>query len=61
MNGRYGWQDGLGGVEPGFSSAPALQFGRQRDETDEPDVAPYGAPASPATARDQDWLRNLLD
>lgn len=61
VGGRYGWQDGPGGVEPGFADAVMMRFGADGHDVDEMEQTPYGAASSNGSTRDEDWLRNLLE
>lgn len=56
---RYGWQDCLGGVEPGFADVRASQAttGPADDDGDIP-----AAVTDPgAAAHEQEWMRPLME
>lgn len=58
---RYGWQDSLGGVEPGFAEAAAMRLGADRDEPDAAEQASPGASSTSVQTRDGEWLQPLLE
>lgn len=59
---KYGWQDSLGGVEPGFADARPMQFGAAQNTGDEDGNRPVGAssPGAGATG-EQEWSQNRLE
>lgn len=59
--GRYGWQDSLGGVEPGFAEAAVMRLGAGLNEPDDAEQASRGASSTSGQTRDEEWLQPLLE